>query len=236
MVSFCYIETNATCARVEVQGALAQDLEPSFPQPVQWLRCARLAATASQTWLDHEQFSSWVVSLPNNSELIAIYHALFVFSRETSFDEHNPRIVSSPYSGAWTNALIHRLLSMRPLRKGNSPGYALEEVCRIASLLYLIPIWRSFGVSPVRSGQLVGKLRVILSCYSICWTNLESLHMWILYMGCVEALRDDLGWFLQETESWMECYGLESWDVLRQSVKSVLWIDNVFPVVGQLAA
>jgi hypothetical protein len=227
--------TNASYIRVEIQGAFAQDLEPVFPMPRQWLQHAQPVPKLGQPLEEPDIIKSWMTNLPNNREWIGIYLDLWGFSNQTTFDGHSELADVSPYFGAWTTAVIHRLLTIRPLRNDNtSEPNIIEEACRIASLLYIVPIWRRIGVFPVHSPTLVSKLRDVLSSHSVHWANLEAFHMWVLYMGCLEATGDDLEWFVHETNCWIRHYELQSWDILRDRVMSVLWIDNVFEISVKL--
>ncbi|KAF2664018.1 hypothetical protein BT63DRAFT_429553 [Microthyrium microscopicum] len=220
------VQLRLTISWVEIQGAFALDLECAFPLPAQWEQYSHPIADHQETLLPLKLCEAWTVKWPRSQDWLDVYRDLFLFSRQTFFDTLGG--IQSPHSGGWTNAIMQRLLAMRPLRNNSSPGSNAEEACRVASLIYLAPIWRKFGVFPVRSIVLVSKLRSLLSSHRVDWTGLESLHLWVLYMGYVESSGEDREWFVSELDAWSVRYGLESWDLVQQCVRTILWIDNVF--------
>jgi hypothetical protein len=213
--------------RVEVQGELAKDLEPAFPLPDKWLRCGIPQPTQEQSIIAAKAVDMWNICLPNNQQWIPIYHDLSIFSQQTVLDANSDMIIS-PYTGAWSNAVIHRLLSIRPLLNGETRENVIEEACRIASMVYMVRVWRNFGIFPARSVFLVTKLRNLLSSHCLDWSGLEPLHMWILYTACVEASGENLEFFIDAARTCIALYRVSSWTAFKANAKAVLWIDKAY--------
>ena len=226
-----------TISWVELRGAFSQDLIPFFPLPDQWLAASippepssygrHQIRNISREWfhtcLDSQIGSTYTRHLP----FLHSTHFPPRFSKDTS--SHSKR--SNPYGeAAWTNPLIYRLLVFRPIEwHGTSNAAVLQEACRLGALLFLVPLWRLTGVSPVFSESLVGKLRVLLMSYSVEWYGLWKLKLWVFYMGAVEAdAANDRYWYEDAIVEIMDEQGILDWEEGLLYVKEVLWVGEVF--------
>jgi hypothetical protein len=90
---------------------------------------------------------------------------------------------------SWMEPMLHRLLSLRPLRVDLPPTReaVMEEVCRIGSLLALAPRWRTFGIHPVRTDKLRQHLLALLQTHFAEWGELRCLLLWALMHATREA-------------------------------------------------
>lgn len=70
-----------------------------------------------------------------------------LISLDRAFNEQ--QLMLAITSGSWMEPTIYRLLAIRPLNHGDGREIVIEEVCRLGTLLFLAPLWRNFGQSPV---------------------------------------------------------------------------------------
>lgn len=215
--------------RVELEGAVTWDLIPVVPLPTQWLRhCPETTISESRV------VELWKTALPANTGWIELYQQVEAFSNLAAFEPFwtadTPSDCLQPtYTGVWANVMIHRFLLLRPLDIHAGPGAVIEEVCRLGSLLYLIPVWRHLGVYPVRSTAYLRNLRILLETKPVEWDGLWNLLLWVLYMACIEAHEEeDVRWFKSQLLLCARQHGLEDWDGIKGCIKKVLWIESVF--------
>jgi hypothetical protein len=132
-------------------------------------------------------------------------------------------------TGCWMEPTMVRLLAIRPLDSGSDPENVMEEVCRLGTMLFLAPIWRWLGASPVWTCTLTRNLHFILHSHMIEWGELKPLLMWSVYFAALETCdaqeRSQFAFFLAVLMSRQK---IREWDELVQVVKGVLWVDRVF--------
>jgi hypothetical protein len=132
-------------------------------------------------------------------------------------------------SGSWTEPTLWRLLAIRPLQLGEQREHVMEEVCRLGTLLFMAPLWRKLGHSPVWTAAISRNLLIVLLKHMIEWKELKPLLTWVLYFAAVEtkdlAERSQLVFMLAIIMTGLQ---LNHWDDLMQIVKSVLWVESVF--------
>lgn len=131
-------------------------------------------------------------------------------------------------SGSWIEPTMYRLLAIRPLQLGNDRENVLEEVCRLGTLLFLAPFWRTLGQSPVWTAAISRNLQLVLLQYKTEWNELKPLLIWTLYFAAIEtsdlAERSQFVFMLAIVMSGMQ---LQQWGELLEIVKGVLWVDKV---------
>jgi hypothetical protein len=71
------------------------------------------------------------------------------------------QLVLAISSGSWMEPTLYRLLVIRPLLQGDTPALVMEEVCRLGTLLFLSPLWRLLGRSPVRTTAIYRNLLLV---------------------------------------------------------------------------
>jgi hypothetical protein len=173
----------------------------------------------------------WNTYLPDNQAWITIYKTLLTYSHITASETALKDAQSSTNSfdkGIWVHNIIHRLLTIRPLLHGNKREDRIEEACRLASLIYMAPIRRSIEKFPVRTRQLVKKLRLAMLPIAD-WVQLWPIRIWCLYIGAIESRGTlDAEWFVMQlaADSWEYC--IRGWIEIRQCVMQILWIESVF--------
>jgi hypothetical protein len=168
--------------------------------------------------------------MPGQVEWIRIYDSLNFHSSE-SFSMAPPgATLTRPQTGAWTNPIIHQLLSFRPCQQyGLSNQSHIQEACRLGSLIYMALVWRAFGVSPFRSDILVRKLRGFLETQEIEWLRLWKLQLWILCMGAIESESvDDKRWSANWMAVLLQKHEIRSWSQGLECVREILWVERLF--------
>ena len=173
----------------------------------------------------------WTRELPDHIEWLNLYEDMASFSFHTfeglSYRPHST-VVSSDF-GAWASNTIHQLLTWRPLGCIDSRAAIIQEACRLGTLIYLVPVWRFFGVAPVVSAYLVSKLKNFLEMNDVQWGGLWPLQAWILYMAGLEAHAClEEAWYYDQLAWVFEYNGILTWDDGMAHIKNVLWFDCMF--------
>jgi hypothetical protein len=199
-------------------STFAQDIPPSAPLPSQWL----LPPPNSPHPLPYISLT-WKLHLPTHTSWISIFDSTL---SHLSLTPEN--IVSSATRGCWLEPTLWRLLTLRPLQQGTSPGHVIEEVCRLGTLLFLAPIWRWMGHSPVWTSALTQNLIHVLHSQMIEWKELKPLLVWTIYFGAVET-RDleERGQLVFMLGIVMAGMGIGAWEDVMGVVKSVMWVGEV---------
>lgn len=228
-------------SRCELRGALLSDTPPCFPLPTQWLQHASTSnIPRSPALLKHIKYLRciWKHELSNHTLWMQMFDDLYTFSFNT-FDPATGSPKDETTAGAWSNIIIHMFLRERPLKdfstQKTSHSYrdaVILEVCRLAVLLYMVPVWRFFGVSPVISDILVNKVRETLDENdTIEWGDLLwPLKLWVLYVAGVEATRSpaNKAWFSASIAQIMAENRLENWADVMRVVERFLWSECLF--------
>lgn len=156
-----------------------------------------------------------------------------LISLDRAFNEE--QLMLAITSGSWLEPTIHRLLAIRPLNHGNARENVVEEVCRLGTLLFLAPVWRSFGQSPVWTAAISRNLLLVLTKNMVEWNDLKPLLIWVLYAAAIEtkdlAERSQFVFMLGILMSGMQ---MQAWDDIMLIVKSVLWVEKVFAGTDEL--
>lgn len=169
---------------------------------------------------------SWEVHSLSEPRWIDLMEAMAAFSQATFPTSSSlPKATSSEDSGVWTNPMIHKLLSFRPLQDMPSSHTShIQESIRLACLLYMASVWRFFGVAPVVPDTLLEHLRSVLEETIEPWGPVQTMEIWTVYMGAVNALDGRLEvWYLDRLVALCKSNGIESWDELEKILRGVLW-------------
>jgi hypothetical protein len=151
---------------------------------------------------------------------------VFLTSLDCIFEERQLKLATM--SGSWIEPIVFRLLDIRPLHRGIARENVIEEACRLGTLLFLAPVWRALGNSPVWTAVISRKLQIILSQHTTEWNELNPLLVWILYSAAVEtADLTERSHFVVMLAMLMNSLQIQDWSGLLQVVKSVLWVDTV---------
>lgn len=121
--------------------------------------------------------------------------------------------------------IIYHLLSLRPIHTDKPPSRVsvIEEVCRLGILLALAPVWRTFGIHPVRTTAIRRNLLTILTKYFAEWGQLRSVLLWVLMHATREAETEtERNEFGMRMTMVMAKMGVAGWDGLVFAMKDVV--------------
>lgn len=212
------------------------DVSPIFPLPIQWYHSTEALHGSQDCMASMASLrAAWTLEFPHahDTEWLDIFDEIRTFSHDLFEGTMSTGAVAQCFAGdtgAWTNSMIHRLLAFRPNPHALLPKeFRVLEACRLGSLLYMIPIWRFLGVAPVASETLQAKLHAILKNDNGAWGQIFTLHLWLLYMGSVEALGGPFeAWFLDQVVSVSALNGVKTWEEYMAMVKELLWFACIF--------
>ncbi|OAL42862.1 hypothetical protein IQ07DRAFT_667113 [Pyrenochaeta sp. DS3sAY3a] len=202
----------------DICGCYAQDLAPHLPLPGVWLQSVvfpfNIYSSAKKTSLCQILNEE----LPQARNWKALYELLF-------------SLVSDPEKppNTWMEPMLHRLLSLRPMHPNTTPSRAslIEEVCRLGALLFLAPIWRSFGIHPVRSKRIRQNLLALLNGHLVEWGKLRVLLLWALAHATREADEEgERAEFAVRLAMVMRKMGLAGLEDLINEARGVLWTEG----------
>lgn len=211
--------------RGDLLGSFAQDIVPSAPLPRNWEAHSKPLPGAPRP---HNFMSLlWKQQMPTQLDWVTVFDDVVqLISLDHAFNSTQLELAAT--SGSWIEPTIYRLLAIRPLKLGRDRGHVLEEVCRLGTLLFLAPIWRVLGQSPVWTATISQNLLLVLSNYRTEWDDLKPLLVWALFFAAVET--SDPGercQFVSMLAIVMSGMQIHNWDNLLSVVKSVLWVDGV---------
>jgi hypothetical protein len=211
--------------RADLLSTFAQDIPPNVPLPAKWLVDSK-SPPSSPRPLSLISFT-WKQQLPMRTDWITIFDDIVqLISLDHAFSEE--QLVLSITSGSWIEPTMWRLLTVRPLQHGSGRECVMEEVCRLGTLLFLAPLWRKLGHSPVWTAAISRNLLVVLVTHFIEWKELKPLLAWVVYFAAVEtsdlAERSQFVFMLGIVMTGLQ---LKGWEELMQAVKGVLWVDRV---------
>lgn len=204
------------------------DQPPVYPLPRQWL-CFKPPNPPSPEVLKHTLHlqAIWSQEMPDHPRWKMIYCDLVSSSLVAFGDDTNDSTdqINVGEFGGWTNLIIHRLLRMRPKEASSmSKETVIEEACRLGTLLFMVMVWRCYGVSPVVSSIIVKKLKALLDMYQPSWGRLWPIHLWAVYLGAVEAEGTlEESWYHEEMATLIKSYLVRDWDEAMKEVRGVLW-------------
>ncbi|KAF2113766.1 hypothetical protein BDV96DRAFT_601240 [Lophiotrema nucula] len=215
-----------TLSWCDLAGVFQQDLPPEFPMPEKWVLDSKSPPSSPRPCSTISLL--WKQQLPMELDWISIFDDVVqLISLDRAFSDG--QIEAAVASGCWTEPTIVRLLSIRPLYRGNSRERVIEEVCRLGLLLFLSPIWRALGANPVRTTAFTRNLLWVLNNHMVEWKDLKPLLVWSIYLAAIEAYvpfeRDQFVFMLAVLMNGMQ---IKEWQDLMQVVQSVLWVDKVF--------
>lgn len=179
----------------------------------------RPSSAISQLWKQQLPTElEWITIFDHLSQLITLDHAFTPKEMEGALT-----------TGCWVEPTLVRLLAMRPLTRGNERCHVIEEVCRLGTLLFLAPIWRWFGASPVWTFNISANLLSVLNAHMVEWDELKPLLTWAVYFAAIET-RDtqERSQFVFILAVLMSGWQMREWDELIKLIKGVLWADVIF--------
>ena len=206
--------------RTDICGAFLQDISPHFPLSTAWLEA--IDASPRNTPFSTTQPTSistiWQHELPDTDAWIAIFNSISCLLSNSNVP-----------TNVWMEPILHRLLSLRPLQVDSIPPREsiIEEVCRIGTLLFLAPVWRTFGVHPVRTAALRHNLLFMIHSYFATWGELRIVLIWALMHAAREAdTESERNEFVMRVAMVASKMEIQSWEQLMDVMREVLWIDG----------
>ncbi|KAI4942193.1 hypothetical protein J4E91_010167 [Alternaria rosae] len=221
-----------TISWADLIGSFYQDHPPIVPMPRQWIVDSKSPPNSPR--ICNGISLAWKHQLPMQLDFITIFDDVIqLISLDRAFNEE--QLMLAITSGSWLEPTIYRLLAIRPLNHGNARENVVEEVCRLGTLLFLAPVWRRFGQSPVWTAAISRNLLLVLTKNMVEWNDLKPLLIWVLYAAAIEtkdlAERSQFVFMLGILMSGMQ---LQAWDDIMSLVKSVLWVEKVFAGTDEL--
>ncbi|KAF2646863.1 hypothetical protein P280DRAFT_441310 [Massarina eburnea CBS 473.64] len=218
-------ELRLTISWSDLIGSFAQDIPTIVPLPLQWLTSA--TSPSPSTHPTHFMSLEWKRQLPTVLDWITIFDDITqIISLDRGISENDLHRAAT--TGSWLEPTIARLLSIRPLARGTERENVMEEVCRLGTMLFLAPIWRHLGASPVWTFNISRNLQNILLANLVEWYDLKPLLVWSVYSAAVETRdpqeRSQFAFMLAVLMSGMDL----EWEGLMMVVRSVLWVEMVF--------
>ena len=179
-----------------------------------------------------EQLTRLVRRYPSAIEITEIMKDLSViiqwFDDETKLD---PKFyLPSNISGIWLLPLAHRCLELIPSDSDEIEQSELMilEALRHATILFMQPIRRRFGVNPGPTDLRVRKLRAILQQSLDRWHGFEALFRWIVVAARMEArMIEDQLWFAGVLAMYEPFQQLEEEEHLN-ALRAFIWKEDVF--------
>ncbi|PSN65017.1 hypothetical protein BS50DRAFT_555338 [Corynespora cassiicola Philippines] len=205
-------------AWADICGSFSQNQRPHLPLPSTWSQSIDPDPDIDQALeRPHNSIiSAYQKELPGERFWLAIYEALVRMSQ------------SNTPPKAWMEPILHRLLSLRPRHSEATRAAIIGEVCRIGTLLFLAPIWRTFGIHPVRTTTLRNNLMSVIKTHFAEWGELRPLLLWALFSAAKESENEqERGEFVVRLSMVMSKMGLNSWDELLNATREVLWFEDV---------
>lgn len=215
-----------TISWADLVGSFSQDIPSLFPLPQPWQAHLQPHSKSARSFSNISLL--WKKRFPNKSDWITIFDDVSqLLTLDRGFTDEERHLAET--TGCWIEPTIMRLLAVRPLLHGSHESNAMEEVCRIGTMLSLAPVWRWIGASPVWTSCLTRNLLAALSSCVGDWGELKPLLVWSVYFAAVEA-RDprERSEFVFILARLMDELQVREWDGLMQVVKSVLWVERMF--------
>lgn len=186
----------------------------------------------SVPFIVNEQLNRLVRRYPSASAISEIVRDLSVitqwFEHETNTDPYFYQ--PSNISGIWLVPLVHRCLNLIPDAPDEieQSELLMLEAVRHATILFMQPIRKRFGINTGSSDLRVRKLKAILQQNLAQWHGFEPLLRWMVVAARMEArMIEDQLWFagiLAMYEPFQQMEEDEHLDALR----AFIWKEDVF--------
>ncbi|KAF2105256.1 hypothetical protein BDV96DRAFT_608395 [Lophiotrema nucula] len=215
-------QMHITLAWTDICGAYAQDIAPHFPMPKTWQQAIEIDIDDENDVVPASSSDSiirtWKEELPEYDAWISIFKLIVRLVPDHSIP-----------ANCWMEPIIHRLLSLRPMRHGiETRGAIIEEACRIGTLLFLSRSWREFGVLSIRTTLLRRNLLAMLRRYFAEWGRLRPLLLWVLVQAAQEAeSQAERYQFNIRISMVMSKLNIADWDGLVEVLKGVVWSGEI---------
>ncbi|CAI6303832.1 unnamed protein product [Periconia digitata] len=215
-----------TVSWCDLIGSFSQDIPSIVPMPRKWKDDASTPPGSPRPYC-HVSLQ-WKLELPMMLEWITIFDDIAqLISLDRAFRDRDLQRAAT--SGSWMEPMIFRLLAFRPLTRGTEREDVIEEVCRLGAMLFLAPIWRWLGATPVWTSCISQNLLMVLSNNMVEWGDLKCLLLWTLYFAALEAQEArEKSQFTFMLAVLMNGSYMEDWSELMEIVKGVLWVEQVF--------
>ncbi|KAH7067953.1 hypothetical protein FB567DRAFT_541528 [Paraphoma chrysanthemicola] len=221
-----------TISWADLLGSFFQDIQPMVPLPKKWEADSKSPPASPRRYSPISL--AWKQQMPMQTGWVALFDDVVqLISLDRAFSEKQLALATA--SGCWLEPILWKLLSLRPLQHGNNREHVIEEVCRLGTLLFLAPVWRMMGQTPVWTAAISHNLLVVLMEHMTEWKELKDLLIWVLYFAAIETSdlgkRSHLVFMLAVLMGGMQ---IATWDDLMRTVKGVLWVERAFASSDEL--
>lgn len=114
-------------------------------------------------------------------------------------------------------------------KKQREPLKPMEDLLRVAGLLYMHATWQDFPFAAVGFTKLIIKLKELVVLVEAQNETEESLIVWMLFMGAISAAGkgDSRIWFIAQLQRSTDELDLDSWDVVRGKLEGLWWVEKI---------
>ena len=102
----------------------------------------------------------------------------------------------------------------------------MREILRLASLLLLSAPVDLFASNGDIAYNLRGRLPLLLRSYTLDWTGLEELELWVLVVDALTEVGEERTWAVSQVRRVIEMRRL-LWEHVLHEIRQVAWIDGV---------
>lgn len=211
-------------------GSCTQDIVPHFPLPTAYIPLLPPLSPDPPLPLGALNLSkTWRFLLPHRFDIIDIFDDLCRVTyhiKEEAYLSGGEVYKDFEFSGTFLNPLLYRLLAARTDVQNDNDA-VFQEALRLASILYLAEVRRTFGIFPVWSRAHVKKLKRVLE-NQVDWKKLTRLKLWVLAMGAMEAETvSDKAWFQERLQNTFKSEGFACYTEAERYLQTVAWIDEI---------
>ncbi|KAJ4346443.1 uncharacterized protein N0V89_010372 [Didymosphaeria variabile] len=215
-----------TVSWTDLVGSFSQDIPSIVPLPQLWQNNSRSPPGSPRPFNDISL--KWKQRFPAMMDWITIFDDINqLMSLDRGFTKEEKHLAET--TGCWMEPTMVRLLAIRPLITGSKSENVMEEVCRLGTMLFLAPIWRWLGASPVWTFTVTRNLLSVLNSQMVEWGELKPLLVWSVYFAALETRdpreRSQFAFILAVLMNGLQ---IREWSELTQVVQSVLWAERIF--------
>lgn len=222
---------------IEHNIAVAQDIVPQFPPPIHLMKSPGIALAMSRGLL-HQDKAMRISRLAGflSSEMLDALTKLSVLTVTLRGESVLHISWTDPnFPGFNVYPVLHTLLAIQNDSQEDNLNNAVQEMCRLGSILFIAEVRRKFGISPVVTTAQSTKLHNLLDNEHALWReDLYNVRIWAIVMaGCAASTQADRAWAVNALIRSKVFLKYENWKDMIDMVSNMWWIDEVFTSKSQ---